>query len=168
MMPVILLPAVCVLYFLLGLKKIRPMERGVILRKGKRSNCALGPGIVWVAPLLGKLERISIERFAVSLPPQSAITNDEIPIQLQSSFDAIVIDPGLAATKVRDWRLFLISQLQDLLKEGMEQLGFDNLEQVFPDWTEVIRNQLDKKAAEIGTRITLLQISNLSPRSKPA
>lgn len=149
-----------------GFHKIAENERGVILRGGRRTR-SCGPGLVFVPPF-NRFEKISVEPFSVSIPPQSAITKDEIPIQLVASLDAKVTDSNLAVLAVRDWRIFLMSQLQELMKERLEDLDFDNLETVFPDWVKQIRLQLEKKAGEIGVEVTGLQISNLSPRTKPS
>ncbi len=149
-----------------GFHKISEKERGVVIR-GTRRVRSCGPGLVFTKPF-ERLEKVSIEPFSVSVPPQSAITRDEIPIQLVASLDAFVRKPDLAVLLVRDWRIFLMSQLQELMKERLEDLDFDNLEAVFPDWVKQIRTQLCKKADEIGVDVTNLQISNLSPRTKPS
>jgi regulator of protease activity HflC (stomatin/prohibitin superfamily) len=163
----ILILIVAIILVLTALKKIPANERGVIHRLGRKKNSVVGPGIVFVIPFLDRMARISVEPFSVSLPPQSAITKDEIPIQLQASLDAVVRTPVLAS-EVRDWRIYLMSQLQDLVKEQLEELDFDRLDEVFPDWIRSIRSQLDSKADAIGVEITGLHISNLSPRTKPS
>ena len=61
-----------------------------------------------------------------------------------------------------------MSQLQELMKEQLEELDFDRLDEVFPEWIRSIRSQLDSKADAIGVEITGLHISNLSPRTKPS
>jgi regulator of protease activity HflC (stomatin/prohibitin superfamily) len=154
--------------WLRAFRRIKSTERRVRVRGSRRGNVALGPGVILSPPFFGRLERVSIEPFSVSLPPQSAITQDEIPIQLQSSMEARVINPEAAVTRVRDWRIFLMSELQALLKDGIEELDFDHLDESFPEWSESIRKELNRKAGEIGVAITGMQISNLSPRSRPA
>jgi regulator of protease activity HflC (stomatin/prohibitin superfamily) len=166
MMPWILIFVAAVIV-LSAIKKVGPNERGVIVRLGKRTHKLVTPGLTVLIPFVDKIERVSIDPLHVSLPPQSAITKDEIPIQLQASMDAIVREPERAVTQVRDWRIYLMSQLQDLMKEQLEELDFDHLPEVFPGWVKKIRNQVNQKGAEIGVEITDLQISNLSPRTKP-
>jgi regulator of protease activity HflC (stomatin/prohibitin superfamily) len=151
-----------------SIRTIPANERGVIYRLGRKQTSVVGPGKVLIIPFVDHLERISIEPFSVSLPPQSAITKDEIPIQLQASLDAVVRNADLALVKVRDWRIHLMSQLQELMKDQLEQLDFDRLDDVFPQWVQSIRSQLNAKANEIGVEVTNLQISNLSPRTKPS
>lgn len=148
-----------------GFRTVPETERGVVIRSGRRIR-SCGPGMTFIAPF-DKFERVSIEPFSVSVPPQSAITKDEIPIQLVASLDAVVKDPERAVLSVRDWRIFVMSQLQELMKDRLEDLDFDNLEVIFPAWVNQIRSQLSEKANAIGVEITGLQISNLSPRTKP-
>lgn len=167
-MPVWIFIGAIALLVLAGFRKVSNWERAVVVRFGRRSNRVVGPGIVFILPLIDKLERVSIEPFHVSLPPQSAITKDEIPIQLQASLDSEVRDPNLAAVSVKDWRIYLMSQLQELMKEQLEELDFDRLDDVFAGWVQSIRQQLQQKARMIGVEVTGLQISNLSPRTKPA
>jgi len=150
-----------------SIRSIPADERGVVYRLGRKQNSVVGPGKVMIIPFVDHLERVSIEPFSVSLPPQSAITKDEIPIQLQASLDAVVKNADFALVKVRDWRIHLMSQLQELMKDQLEILDFDRLDEVFPQWVQSIRSQLSAKANEIGVEITDLQISNLSPRTKP-
>lgn len=150
-----------------SIRSIPADQRGVVYRLGRKQNSVVGPGKVLIIPFVDHLERVSIEPFSVSLPPQSAITKDEIPIQLQASLDAVIKNADLALVKVRDWRIHLMSQLQELMKDQLEILDFDRLDEVFPQWVQSIRSQLSVKANEIGVEITDLQISNLSPRTKP-
>lgn len=153
-----------VLLILMGIRIIPETERGVVDRFGQKR--VVGPGVVLVIPVIERVDRISVEAFSVSLPPQSAITKDEIPIQLQASLDARVRDPK-AAAGVRDWRVFLMSELQMMMKDRIEDLDFDGIDRVFPGWVGSIRKSLDEKAAVIGVELTSLQISNLSPRARP-
>lgn len=157
--------AVAVLIFvMLAVRKIPVGERGVV--DGFGNKRIVGPGIVMVIPFLEKMKRISVEPFSVSLPPQSVITKDEVPIQLQASVDARVQDPQ-AAANVRDWRIQLISDLQATLKDRIEDLDFDTMDAIFGDWVASIRKIVSEKSAAFGVQITDLQISNLSPRSRP-
>lgn len=152
------------LLLLLGVRVIAETDRGVADLFGRKR--VVGPGVVWVIPVVERLTRISMEPFSVSLPPQSVITKDEVPIQLQASVDAHITDPCVAAG-VRDWRISLISDLQSILKDRIEDLDFDNMDRVFADWVNSIRVSMTEKAKQIGAEITTLNVSNLSPRTRP-
>jgi regulator of protease activity HflC (stomatin/prohibitin superfamily) len=151
---------------LLSTRKIDPSERGLVTRFHS-AHRVVGPGFVWILPGMETLRRVSIDPLSISLPIQSAITRDEIPIQLQASLDAEVRDPDLALRAAKDWRTALISKLQLLMKDKLEELEFDNLDASFPAWTQSIRDQLQTTAAEMGVQVGKLSISNLSPRTRP-
>ena len=159
---------ILVLLCLAGIRRVPPGMIGVFVRLNERTKRTAKPGKSWVLPGIERLDLVDVQPFSVSLPPQSAITKDEIPIQLQASLDAVPRNPELAAVSVRDWRIFLTSQLQNLMKDRLEELDFDRLDEAFPSWVQSIREDLERKAGEIGVDIRKLQISNLSPRTKPA
>jgi regulator of protease activity HflC (stomatin/prohibitin superfamily) len=162
-----LLLAIFVIYALNCIRMIQPHERAVILRSGNIANRVVGPGVVLFLPFVERLHRVSIEPLSLSLPIQSAITRDEVPIQLQASLDAKVNNPELALKGARDWRVHLISQLQILMKDRLEDLDFDRLDSSFAEWTRSIRIQMNDLASMLGIEITGLSISNLSPRTRP-
>jgi regulator of protease activity HflC (stomatin/prohibitin superfamily) len=151
-------------FFLLGVRSVPESERAVIDRFGQKR--VAGPGIVMTLPFLEKVVRVPVQPFSVSLPPQSVITKDEVPIQLQASLAAHVLEPA-AAAGVRDWRIAIVSELQAVLKERIEELDFDAMDSIFRDWVASIRRIIAEKAAAYGVEVTDLQISNLSPRTRP-
>jgi regulator of protease activity HflC (stomatin/prohibitin superfamily) len=155
-----------VLFALLGLRRVPEQHHAVVVRMGKLTERVVRPGITMIWPFIERVQLVSIEPFSVSLPPQSAITQDEIPIQLQASLDARVTSPYLAAT-VRDWRIQVVSSVQNLMKDKLEDLHFDQLDEVFPTWIQNIRKELENQSRNIGVEISDLRISNLSPRTRP-
>ena len=157
---------VVLLFLSFGFRRVQNAERAVVLRFNKPVRI-VGPGYIFVIPLLEKLRRVSIEPLSLSLPIQSAITRDEIPIQLQASLDAEVRDPERALRLARDWRIHLVSKLQLLMKDRLEDLDFDQLDSAFPEWIQLLRTEMQKTGADLGVEIVRLQISNLSPRTRP-
>jgi regulator of protease activity HflC (stomatin/prohibitin superfamily) len=151
-----------------SIRKIAAGENGVVIRLGRVTNRVLRPGFVFIVPFIDRLVRVPAEPFLISLPPQSAITKDEIPIQLQASLRAEMRDAKQAALEDRDWRIRITSRLQDLMKDGLEELDFDRLDESFPDWIRSIREKLEENAKTFGVNVIDLQISNLSPRTKPS
>ena len=151
---------------LASIRFIQPEQRAVIIRFGQVNRVA-GPGMVFLLPWIEQLRRVSITPLSLSLPIQSAITKDEIPIQLQASLDAEVRAPELALKLTKDWRIAVISKLQTLMKDKLEELDFDQMDSVFEQWVQSIRSELQAMANELGVEITGLQISNLSPRTRP-
>lgn len=73
------------LIFLLGIRIVRPTERGLIERLGKYYKFAL-PGFHWIIPVIDKLYMVNVTEQMVDAQPQEIITNDN----LNASVDAQV------------------------------------------------------------------------------
>jgi regulator of protease activity HflC (stomatin/prohibitin superfamily) len=74
-----------VFFFLIGIRIIRPTERGLIERLGKYNRFA-NPGFHWIFPMIEHLYMVNITEQMVNADPQEIITNDN----LNASVDAQV------------------------------------------------------------------------------
>lgn len=75
----ILLVVVVLLVFLffMGVKIIRPTNRGLIERLGKYSQFA-APGFHWIIPFIDKMYEVNVTEQMVDAQPQEIITNDNL------------------------------------------------------------------------------------------
>ncbi len=77
-MPVLVIVIiVVVLIFLLGIRIVRPTQRGLIETLGKYKKFAM-PGFHWVIPGITKLYRVNITEQMINAEPQEIITNDNL------------------------------------------------------------------------------------------
>jgi len=74
-----------VLLFLVGIRIVRPTQRGLIERLGKYHNFA-NPGFHWIIPIIDRLYMVNVTEQMVDAEPQEIITNDN----LNASVDAQV------------------------------------------------------------------------------
>ena len=74
-----------ILVFLLGIRIVRPTQRGLIERLGKYHNFA-SPGFHWIMPIIDRLYLVNVTEQMVDAEPQEIITNDN----LNASVDAQV------------------------------------------------------------------------------
>jgi regulator of protease activity HflC (stomatin/prohibitin superfamily) len=72
-------------FFLLGIRIVRPTERGLIERLGKYKFFA-NPGFHWIIPIIDRLFMVNVTEQMVNADPQEIITNDN----LNASVDAQV------------------------------------------------------------------------------
>ena len=76
---------VIVFIFILGIRIIRPTQRGLIERLGRYKKFAQ-PGFSWIIPFVDKMYKINITEIMIDAEPQEIITNDN----LNASVDAQV------------------------------------------------------------------------------
>ena len=74
-----------VIIFLIGIRIVRPTQRGLIERLGKYHNYA-NPGFHWIIPVIDRLFLVNVTEQMVDAEPQEIITNDN----LNASVDAQV------------------------------------------------------------------------------
>jgi regulator of protease activity HflC (stomatin/prohibitin superfamily) len=71
--------------FLIGIRIVRPTQRGLIERLGKYNKFA-NPGFHWIIPIIDRLFMVNVTEQMVNADPQEIITNDN----LNASVDAQV------------------------------------------------------------------------------
>ncbi len=76
---------VIVVFFLSGIRVIRPTMRGLVERMGKYHRYA-SPGFNWIIPMIDRMFKINITEVMVNAEPQEIITSDK----LNASVDAQV------------------------------------------------------------------------------
>ncbi len=69
--------SILVFLFLVGIRIVRPMYRGLIERLGKYRRFAK-PGFHWVIPIIEHMYRVNITEQMVDAEPQEIITNDNL------------------------------------------------------------------------------------------
>ena len=68
---------IVVVFFLLGIRIVRPTHRGLVERLGKYRKFA-EPGFHWILPMIDKLYRVNITEQMINADPQEIITNDNL------------------------------------------------------------------------------------------
>ena len=74
-----------VFLFFIGIRIVRPTQKGLIERLGKYHNFA-NPGFHWIIPVIDRIYMVNVTEQMVDAQPQEIITNDN----LNASVDAQV------------------------------------------------------------------------------
>jgi regulator of protease activity HflC (stomatin/prohibitin superfamily) len=69
--------AVLVIVFVLGIKIIRPTNRGLVERLGKYNRFS-NPGFHWIIPGIERMFQVNITELMIDAEPQEIITNDNL------------------------------------------------------------------------------------------
>jgi regulator of protease activity HflC (stomatin/prohibitin superfamily) len=74
---ILIIGAVFVLFFFIGIRIVRPMDRGLIERLGKYHRFA-DPGFHWIIPIIDRMYQVNITERMIDAEPQEIITNDNL------------------------------------------------------------------------------------------
>ena len=122
------LVTVLVLIFILSqvIKIMNEYERGVIFRLG-RLIASKGPGIIFLIPLIDKLQRMSLRLVTFDVPPQDVITKDNVSIKVNAVLYYRVMDPNKAVVEVEDYAYATSQLAQTTLRSVCGQAKLDEL-----------------------------------------
>jgi len=114
------------LYLFAGLRVLREYERGVYFLLG-HLRPTKGPGLIFLPPLLAKMQKVSLRVMAIDIPPQDVITRDNISIKVNAVLYMRVKTPDKAVVGVENY-LYATSQIaQTTLRSILGQQELDEL-----------------------------------------
>jgi len=116
----VLIP-ILVLWFLIGIRIIRPTHRGLVETLGRYRRFAQ-PGFNWVLPFIQKMYRVNVTEVLVDADTQEIITNDN----LNASVDAQVyykVNPDEESVKSSQYNVFNYeSQIVNLARTTLRNI----------------------------------------------
>ncbi|HET7295583.1 MAG TPA: slipin family protein [Gemmatimonadales bacterium] len=170
-METVLLPALgaVVLYLFSALKVLREYERAVVFVLG-RSWGAKGPGLIFLPPIITKMQKVSLRVVALDIPPQDVITRDNISIKVNAVLYMRVKDPVRAVIGVENY-LYATSQLaQTTLRSVLGETEMDELLMNREKINAILKNIIDKRTEEWGIEVSAVEVKDvdLPPEMKRA
>jgi len=113
-------------FILSGIKILKEYERAVVFRLGRLVD-SRGPGIIYVIPMIERMQKVELRTVTMDVPPQDVITKDNVSVKVSAVLYFRVIDPNRAVVEVVDY-LFATSQLaQTTLRSVCGQAELDTL-----------------------------------------
>jgi regulator of protease activity HflC (stomatin/prohibitin superfamily) len=137
-----------------GVKVLKEFERAVIFRLGRLVG-ARGPGLIYVIPLIERMQRVDMRTITLEVPAQDVITRDNVSVKVSAVLYFRVIDPNRAVVEVVDY-LYATSQLaQTTLRSVCGQAELDELlaerEKVNTKLQEILDAQTDPWGIKVST-----------------
>ncbi|MDX2169425.1 MAG: slipin family protein [Deltaproteobacteria bacterium] len=143
-----------------GLKVLKEFERGVVFRLGRLVG-ARGPGLVYLLPLIERMERVDLRTITHDVPPQDVITKDNVSVKVNAVVYFRVVGPEQAITEVTDF-LFATSQLaQTTLRSVCGQRELDELLSEREQINHQIQEILDKQTDPWGIKVVTVEIKHI-------
>jgi regulator of protease activity HflC (stomatin/prohibitin superfamily) len=143
-----------------GVKVLKEYERAVIFRLG-RLVAARGPGLIYVIPLVERMQRVELRTVTMDVPPQDVITKDNVSVKVSAVLYFRVIDPSRAIVEVADY-LFATSQLaQTTLRSVCGQAELDELLAEREKINEHIQEILDQQTDPWGIKVVTVEVKHI-------
>jgi regulator of protease activity HflC (stomatin/prohibitin superfamily) len=157
-----LVVTVLILIFILtqAIKILKEYERGVIFRLG-RLIPSKGPGIIFLIPLVDKLQRMSLRLETFDVPPQDVITRDNVSIKVNAVLYYRVIDPNKAVVEVADYAYATSQLAQTTLRSVCGQAELDELLAAREKMSLRLQETLDKDTDPWGIKVSKVELKHI-------
>ncbi|BBY98247.1 slipin family protein [Mycolicibacterium fallax] len=160
-----LLPAGVVLVVLVlllwrSVNVLREYERGVVFRAGHlRPVC--GPGLVFLFPLLDRIERVDLRVVTLTIPPQEVITKDNVPARVNAVVMFRVVDPSRAIMAVENYSVATSQIAQTTLRSLLGRADLDTLLAHREDLNTDLRGIIEKMTVDWGVEVGVVEIKDV-------
>jgi regulator of protease activity HflC (stomatin/prohibitin superfamily) len=65
-----------------GIRVLKQFDKGVVYRLGVCKQRPIGPGMVWINPILSKMVVVDIRTQSYDIPSQDVITKDNVSLRV--------------------------------------------------------------------------------------
>ncbi|HKZ52630.1 MAG TPA: slipin family protein [Candidatus Acidoferrales bacterium] len=160
-MPFLAVVFVVVLVFIVNcVKVLKEWERGVVLRLGRMLPVPKGPGLIWIWWPVETLMRISLRLITLDVPPQDAITRDNVTVRVNAVTYFRVMDPNRMVNAIENANyLYATSQLAQLtLRDVIGQVELDDLLAQRDKVNARLQRILDEHTDPWGIKVSIVQV----------
>lgn len=154
--------AALIIFFILSqaIKILNEYERGVIFRLG-RLIPSKGPGIIFLIPLVDKLQRMSLRLVTLDVPPQDVITRDNVSLKVNAVVYYRIMDPNKAVVEVADYAYATSQLAQTTLRSVCGQAELDELLAERDKIGIRLQEILDKDTDPWGIKVSKVEIKHI-------
>ncbi|MDR1113625.1 MAG: slipin family protein [Candidatus Margulisbacteria bacterium] len=152
---------VVVAIVLISIKQINQYERGLLFSFGRFTKI-LEPGWRLVLPVIQSFDKVDIRTKAVDVPPQDAITRDNVSIKINAVIYYKVFDAGKAIIEVENF-YYAVSQLAQTTMRNT--VGSVTLDELLTDREKVsgeICSIIDKLTDPWGIKVENVELKDIA------
>ncbi len=145
-----------------SIKIIKEYERVVVFRLGRLAG-ARGPGIVFVAPIINKLQKIDLRERYLEVPHQTAITKDNAPVDIDFLIYYKVVDASQSIVQVQNFTGASVGLATTTLRAVVGDIPLDELLSKREQINTILRTRLDEVTERWGIKVTNVEIREIRP-----
>ncbi len=160
-LPILLI--ILAVYFLLTAIRIVPeYERLVVLALGRYAGTR-GPGITFIIPLVEIAKKVDLRERFLEIPSQSAISRDNVPINIDFLVYYRVVDPKLSILTIDDVVRASLNIAATTLRAVIGDIDLDDVLAKRETINDTLRIKLDEVTERWGLKVTRVEIREVDP-----
>jgi len=160
---IVILGIIIVLWLLAAsIKIVKEYERVVVFRLGRLLG-AKGPGIVFIAPIVNRLNKIDLRERYLEVPHQTAITKDNAPVDIDFLIYYKVVDASASIVQVQNFTGASVGLATTTLRAVVGDIPLDELLSKREQINSILRTRLDEVTERWGIKVTNVEIREIRP-----
>jgi len=158
----ILLGFFLIILFSLGIRIIRPIEKGLIERLGKYKKTA-EQGFHWIIPVIDKLVKVNVTENMVDVEPQRIITKDDLNATVDAVVYFRVTEPKKAIYNAENYRRQITSLARTTLRDIIGKMTLTEANSKRDTLNGILEKELDKQTAAWGIDVIRVELQRIEP-----
>ncbi|MFJ2813297.1 slipin family protein [Streptomyces sp. NPDC087294] len=147
----------------LSLRDVQQYEKGVVFRFGRQLPQIRGPGLHVIRPIGDRMRKVSVQTEVLGIPPQGAITADNVTLTVDAVVYFKVIDPVKALVNVRNYPAAISQIAQTSLRSVIGRADLDTLLSDRDHINAELKNVMDTPTeGPWGLRIERVEIKDIA------
>ena len=151
---------------LVGVRIVRPTQRGLIERFGKYRRLAM-PGFNWIVPVADRMFRINITEMMVNAEPQEIITNDNLNARVDAQVYFKVKDDEESVKssqyRVFDYRYQIVNLARTTLRNIIGTLSLKSANSERGKINTELQKTLREETSHWGIEIVRTELKEIDP-----
>lgn len=139
---------------------LKEYERGVVFRLGRLIG-AKGPGLIFLIPIVDKMQRVDLRTITFDVPPQDVITRDNVTIKVNAVVYFRVMDANKAIVNVENYMMATSMIAQTTLRSILGQVELDDLLTKREHINKELQQIIDEQTEPWGIKVSVVEVKNV-------
>jgi len=148
--------------FLIGIRIVRPTEKGLIERLGKYKKTA-EQGFHWIIPGIDKIIKVNVTENMVDVDPQRIITSDDLNATVDAVVYFRVIDPMKAIYNADNYVRQITSLARTTLRDIIGKMTLTAANSKRDELNSILEVELDKQTDAWGIDVIRVELQRIEP-----
>ena len=159
---IIILVVIVVVLFALGIRLVRPFQKGVVERLGKYRRIA-EPGFNWIIPFIDRMTKVDMRENVVDVPPMEVITKDNVAVTVDAVVYYRATDAVRLIYNVTNFYLAATKLAQTNLRNVVGELTLDESLTSRERINDQLRSILFEATSQWGVEIVRVELQRIEP-----
>lgn len=148
--------------FSMGIRIVRPRQRGLIERLGKFKKTA-DQGFHWIIPIIDRMIKVDITENMVDVEPQKIITKDDLNATVDAVVYFRVVDPVKAMYKAQNYKIQITSLARTTLRDIIGKMTLTEANSKRDALNSILEEELDKQTDAWGIDVIRVELQRIEP-----